>query len=453
MNILCISPTRLNASGKPIKYRKTFLPPLSLAILNGLTPDHHNVQIIDDIVEDIDFAGSYDLVGITAMTMQVERAYQIADAFRDRGVKVIMGGMHPTVLPQEAKQHADSVVIGEADNIWEQVLDDCENNTLKDFYQDDSFPDLQRLVIPKWSNLNLGIYAKRIGAKLPFLPMFTTRGCPLGCKFCSVTKFFGKSIRVKPVSHVMKEIETTGGTEYFFVDDNVTCNPAYSRELFQALAGRNVKWVSQISTTVMKNPDLIDLAAKAGCDGLLIGLESLSQSSLKTVNKGFNKVEQYEEMIARMYKNGIKPYLSFIFGFDEDTLDQFRYTVEFCKKNKVGIAFFWILTPLPGTALFAEMEAAGRIGYDNWSEFDLTNVVFQPKNFSKQQLHDSYWKHYQELSSTENIIRTICHDVKISNRPAFTFLSDIFMHSYFRKKVYSCDHPISGGIGMITQRN
>ncbi len=453
MKILFVAPTRLNVSGRPVKYRKAFLPPLALATLDSLTPDRHDVRIIDDIVEDIDFAGSYDLVAITAMTMQVERAYQIADAFRDRGVKVIMGGMHPTALPQEAKQHADSIVIGEADNIWEQILDDCENGTLKDFYQDGSFPDLQRLVIPKWSNLNLGIYAKRIGAKLPTMPIFTTRGCPLGCTFCSVTKFFGKSIRVKPVSHVVKEIESTGATEYFFVDDSITCNPAYSRELFRALTGRDVNWVSQVSTTVMKNPDLIDLAAKAGCSGLLIGAESLNPSSLKTVNKGFNKVEQYEEMIARMHKNGIKPYLSFIFGFDEDTLDQFRYTVEFCKKNKAGIAFFWILTPLPGTELFAEMEAAGRMEYDNWSMFDLTNVVFQPKHFSKQQLYDSYWKHYQELLSVENSFRAICHDVKISNRPAYAFLSGIFIHSYFRKKVYSCDHPISGGIGIITQSN
>jgi radical SAM superfamily enzyme YgiQ (UPF0313 family) len=448
MNILFVSPTRLNASGKPVKYRKAFIPPLALAILDGLTPDHHNTQIVDDIVEDIDFEGSYDLVAISAMTIQVERAYQIADAFRDRGVKVIMGGMHPTVLPEEAKQHADSIVIGEADNIWEQVLDDCENNALKDFYQDESFPDLQRLVIPKWDNLNLGIYAKRLGAKLPLMPIFTTRGCPLGCKFCSVTKFFGKSIRVKPVSHVVKEIESIGATEYFFVDDNITCNLGYSRELFQALAGRNLNWMSQISTTVMKNPDLIDLAAKAGCSGLLIGIESLSQSSLNTVNKGFNKVEQYEEMIARMQKNGIKPFLSFIFGFDEDTPDQFRYTVEFCKKNKIGVATFWILTPLPGTELFAEMEAAGRIEYDNWSMFDLTNVVFQPKNFSKQQLYDSYWKSYKELLSTKNIVNSIWHDVRTSNRPVRDFLTGVFIQTYFKKKVYSFDHPISGGIGM-----
>jgi len=452
MNILFVYPTRLNASGKPIKYRKAFIPPLALAVLNGLTPEYHNTQIVNDIVEDIDFAGSYDLVAITAMTMQVERAYQIADTFRERGVKVIMGGMHPTILPQEAKQHADSVVIGEADNLWEHILDDCQSNRLQDFYQDESFPDLQRLVIPKWDNSNLGIYAKRIGTKLPVMPIFTTRGCPFGCSFCSVTRFFGKSIRVKPISHVLKEIESTGATDYFFVDDNITCNLDYSRELFQALAGRNLNWMSQISTTVMKNPEMIDLAAKAGCSGLLIGIESLNQSSLKTVNKGFNKVDQYEELIARMHRNGIKPFLSFIFGFDEDTLDQFKYTVEFCKKNKIGIATFWILTPLPGTELFEEMEAAGRIEYDKWSMYDLTNVVFQPKKFSKQQLCDSYWKSYKELYTSKNISSNIWHDMKISNKPARDFLTSVFIQSYFRRKVYSSDHPISGGIGMIKQK-
>ncbi len=448
MNILFVYPTRLDPSGRPIKYRKGYLPPLALATLDGLTPDHHNVRIIDDIVDEIDFSVSYDLVAITAMTMQVERAYQIADAFRDRGVKIIMGGMHPTVLPHEAKQHADSVVIGEADNIWEQILDDCEGNRMEDFYQDTAFPDLQKLVIPKWDNLNLRAYPKRIGATLPMMPIFTTRGCPLACKFCSVSKFFGRTTRVKPISHVIQEIENTGATEYLFVDDNITCNPDYSRELFGALAGRNLNWMSQISTTVMKNPDLIDLAAKAGCSGLLIGVESLSQSSLKTVNKGFNKVEQYEELIRRMQKNGINPCLSFIFGFDEDTPEQFRHTIEFCRKNKVGYTILWILTPLPGTDLFAEMEDAGRIDYENWSTFDLTNVVFQPRNFSKQELYETYWKSYQEIYSLKSIVGNIRHDVRVARNPARAFLNGAFVQTYFRNKVYSRDHPLVGGIGM-----
>jgi radical SAM superfamily enzyme YgiQ (UPF0313 family) len=196
----------------------------------------------------------------------------------------------------------------------------------------------------------------------------------------------------------------------------------------------------------MKNPDLIDLAAKAGCSGLLVGVESLSQSSLKTVNKGFNKVEKYAEIIQRMQRNGINTCLTFIFGFDEDTPDQFRHTIEFCRKNNVGYAILWILTPLPGTDLFAEMEDAGRIDYDNWSMFDLTNVVFQPRNFSKQELYEAYWKSYQELYSLKNIARTLWHDIRTSKNPARAFLNGV--QTYYRKKVYSRDHPLVGGIGM-----
>jgi radical SAM superfamily enzyme YgiQ (UPF0313 family) len=448
MNILFVYPTRLDSSGRPLKYRKGYLPPLALATLDSLTPDHHDVRIIDDIVDEIDFSIPYDLVAITAMTMQVERAYQIADAFRERGVTVIMGGMHPTILPQEARQHADSVVVGEADNIWEQILHDCESNALRDFYQDAEFPDLQGLVLPKWDNLNLRAYPKRLGAKLPMMPIFTTRGCPLGCKFCSVTRFFGKTIRVKPISHVIQEIENTGATEYLFVDDNITCNPGYSRELFRALAGRDLNWMSQISTTVMRNPDLIDLAAEAGCSGLLIGTESLSQSSLKAVKKGFNKVEQYEEMIARMHRNGMNPCLSFIFGFDEDTPDQFRHTIEFCRKNKVGYAIFWLLTPLPGTELYAEMEEQGRIKQADWSMFDLTHVVYEPRNFSQQELLDTYWKSFQELYSLGNVARTVLQDARVARNPLRGFLNGVFVQLYYRKKVYSRDHPLVGGIGL-----
>ena len=180
----------------------------------------------------------------------------------------------------------------------------------------------------------------------------------------------------------------------------------------------------------------------------MIGIESLSQSSLKGVNKGFNKVEQYEDLIQRMQKNGINPCLSLIFGFDQDTPDQFRHTVEFCRKNKVGYAILWILTPLPGTDLFAEMEDAGRIEDDNWSMFDMTNVVFQPKTFSKQGLYETYWKSYQELYSLRSIAGSIWQDVRISRNPARGFFNGVFVQTYFRKKVYSYDHPLVGGIGM-----
>ena len=446
MKILFIYPTRLDREQAPIKYKKAFLPPLSLAILNGLTPRHHDVQVINDIVENIDFSSDYDLVAITAMTTQIGRAYQIADKFREIGVKVIIGGIHATVLPDEAKEHADSVVIGEADNIWEDILDDFEKNRFKDFYKDDTRPDLQRLILPRWDNMNLNIYPKPFGHKLPKMPLFTTRGCVFNCKFCSVSKYFGKTFRFKPIDHVIKEIEHTQTNSFLFVDDNIACNTDYSRELFKELTKKDINWFSQISTTVLKTPDLIDLAAKSGCTSLFIGIESINKESLKSVSKGFNKVEQYEELFARLRKAGIKPFPSIIFGLDDDTPEQFNTTIEFLMKNKIGNAYFWILTPLPGTKLYEEMDKDKRILSADWSRYNLSDVVFQPKNFTPDELYEGYWKTFQDFFSLKNIATRLIHNAPIAKNPIDAFFRSLYYQLYYRKKVNSYDHPLSGGI-------
>ena len=254
---------------------------------------------------------------------------------------------------------------------------------------------------------------------------------------------------MKPVFHVVQEIESTPAKDFFFVDDNIAVNIDYCRELFGALSGRGAHWASQISTTVINHPELIDLAAKSGCYSLFVGLESLNVDSLKTINKGFNKIEQYEELIARMRKVGIIPFLSFIFGFDEDTPEQFRYILEFLKKNKVGSATFLILTPLPGTELYDEMKNDGRIEDYDWSNYDLASVVFEPRHFTKQQLYEAYWKTYQDLYSVKNIITTVWNNTTTSRNPVREFFLTVFYETYFRKKVYSYDQPVSGGLGVI----
>jgi radical SAM superfamily enzyme YgiQ (UPF0313 family) len=449
VKILFIYPTRLDIDQKPIKYKKAFLPPLSLAVLNGLTPRHHDVHVINDIVENINFSSEYDLVAITAMTTQIGRAYQIADKFRELGVKVIIGGIHATVLPDEAKMHSDSVVIGEADNIWEEILSDFEKNQYKDFYQDDVRPDLQKLTLSRWDNMNLNIYPRPRGHKLPKMPLFTTRGCVFSCKFCSVSKYFGRTYRFKPISHVMREIENINTNNYFFVDDNIACNTDYSHELFKELTKKDIHWLSQISTTVLKTPHLIDLAAKSGCTSLFIGIESINKNSLKSVSKGFNKIEEYEELFSRLRKVGIKPFVSIIFGLDDDTPDQFKNTLDFLMRNKIGNAYFWILTPLPGTKLYEEMEEADRIISDDWSRYNLSDVVFKPKNFTPDELYQGYWKAFQEFFSIKNIAKRLYHNAPITDQPIDAFTRSLFYQLHYRKKVLNYDHPISGGIDRI----
>lgn len=450
MKILFVYPTRLDRDKKPIKYKQAFLPPLALAILNGLTPARHDVRVVNDIVEDIDFSADYDLVAVTAMTTQIGRAYQIADRFRELGVKVVIGGIHATILPDEVKAHADAVVIGEADNLWDDVLADFENNRYKEFYRDTSFPDLRKLILPRWDNMNLTIYPRPPGHNLPKMPLFTTRGCVFNCKFCSVSKYFGRTYRFKPISHVIKEIDHLDTKNYLFVDDNIACNADYSRELFQALIKKKISWFSQISTTVLKTPDLIDLAAQSGCTSLFIGIESINRGSLKSVKKSFNKIEQYEELFARLRKAGIKPFPSIIFGLDDDTPEQFGATIEFLMKNKIGNAYFWILTPLPGTDLFEEMEKEGRILSKDWSRYNLSDVVFRPKNFTPDELYNGYWQAFQEFFSLKNIAKRLLYNVPITARPFDAFVRSLFYQMYYRRKVNSFDHPLSGGLQRVS---
>lgn len=445
MKIQLIYPTKLDQDGNPKKYKKAFLPPLSLAILNGLTPPQHELRVVNDVVEQIDFSDSYDLVAITSLTAQIPRAYQIADRFRRMGTKVIIGGIHATVLPEEAKEHADSVVIGEADSIWEQILSDFETNDHREFYKDSSFPDLQRLLIPRWDNMNMKIYAKPLGQRYPMMPVYTTRGCVFDCKFCSVSRYFGRTYRMKPISNVLKELDALDASNIFFVDDNIACNADYSRELFRALGERKITWFSQISTTVLKNPDLIDLAGKSGCNFLLIGIESIGNSNLESVNKSFNKPEHYEELFARLRAAGIGPIATIIFGFDDDTPEIYKSTIDFLVKHKVN-AYFSLLTPLPGTRLYDEMKAEGRITVDDWPKYDASHIVFQPKNSSVDELFSNFWQASREFYSFKNIAKRLAGITSISRRPFGQFFESLFYLLFSRKNVYSYEHPLADGI-------
>ena len=385
----------------------------------GLTPPEHDVQLVDEAISRIDPGADADLVGITANTCAAPRAYELADLFRSRGIPVVMGGIHPTALPEEAIQHCDSVVIGEAEGQWEKVLQDVQRGTLKKFYRHESFPELNGCPRPRRQLLRKESYIVTNTVQ-------TTRGCPFDCSFCSVTKFFGSTYRTRPVEDVVREVSELQGKLVIFVDDNIMGNPRYAKNLFESLVGLKKKWLSQGSLTMLRDQALIKLAAKSGCRGLLIGFETLSAASLKKIGKSFNVVEKYKEAIDRLHQVGIGVIGSFIFGMDEDDEGVFERTVEFVEKTKMDIPTFAVLTPLPGTSLYNKLEAEKRIFDRDWTKYDGAHVVFKPMLMSPERLQEGYHWAMKSAYSLRGIFRRL---LGFNTRlPVFGPLNLIYMH-------------------------
>ncbi|GFN24088.1 B12-binding domain-containing radical SAM protein [Thermanaeromonas sp. C210] len=379
---------------------KAIFPPLNLITLAALTPAEHEVVVLDESLTSIDFDEKYDLVGISAMTALAPRAYEIADAFRRRGVPVVLGGMHPSALPEEAKAHADAVVIGEAEGQWPRVLEDLKSGNLKPFYRHTEVPPLENMAVPRRDLLCRSRYLVPDTVQ-------TTRGCPFACSFCTVSQFFGHKFRFRPVEEVLREVQALEGEVIAFVDDNIIGNPVYAKRLFQALAPLKIKWFSQGSLNIARDEELLRLAAASGCIGLFIGFESLSPSNLKAVGKAVNRVEEYRAAIKKIHDFGIAIEGAFIFGFDDDDEGIFERTVKFAQENRLEAAQFGILTPFPGTPLRAQLEKEGRIINSDWREYTINKVVFEPKRMSPRTLQEGFNWAWQEFYSLGSISRRL----------------------------------------------
>jgi len=398
MKILLISPDLQDSLFRYSRreVRSFSFPRLTLPLLAALTPPEHSVRLIDESVEDVDFDAGVDLVGVSLLTFLAPRGYEIADRFRQRGVKVVLGGMHASALPEEALLHADSVVIGEAEELWPSLLEDFQRGDLKKIYRNDRRPDLAGLPRPRLDLLKRDGY---LNAKC----VQATRGCPFGCDFCSVTDFFGNSYRLRPVKEVVAEVAALHG-DFVFVDDNIAGNRAYAKELFSALISLGKKWGSQCNLSLGEDPELLALAAKSGCTHMFVGIETLSQANLKGIRKSFNKVGRYEDLIARFHDQGIAINAGIIFGMDDDDESVFPTTVDFLEGNKVELTLFNILTPLPGTRLYARLEEEGRIIDRDWSHYDGRHVVFRPKRMSAETLRDGFFWAFHHLYSWRSML-------------------------------------------------
>lgn len=377
-------------------------PLLSTSLLAGLTPLQHEIKIIDESLSEIDFNQEVDLVAITAITPLAPRAYEIADEFRRKGRKVIIGGIHATWLPEEAKSHADSVAIGEADELWSEILEDAEAGRLKPFYQQKAKTDLSRLPIARRDLL------PRKGYLFHNL-IQTTRGCPYDCEFCSVTALHGKTYRMRPIPEVEKEIQSLERSKayIFFVDDNIVGNLSYAKELLTMLSHYRLRWVSQSPIHIADNDEILSLMAKAGCHGLFIGFESLREENLGMMGKRINRVPRYEKGIQRLHDAGIGVYGSFVFGYDYDDASVFDEFLEFADRNRIDGAFLPILTPFPGTRIYQRLKQEGRLLTEDWSKYDMATVVFQPKRMTVEELQDGFWKVNRTFYSIPSMVKRI----------------------------------------------
>jgi len=378
-------------------------PPTNLAYLAALTPTGWDIRIIDETIESLNFEDA-DLVGITSMTPTAPRAYAISEEYRRRGIKTVIGGIHASFLPEEAIQYTDSVVIGEAESVWQDLIHDFERKELKRFYRGEHTP-LENLVRPRRDLLS-NKYALKLGS------VETARGCPMDCEFCSVTAFNGRMYRARPVEEVLDELETTDKKNIFFSDNTILGYGKKAEErairLFRGMIDRglNKRWYSQVGIDIMDNPDLLKWAKKSGCSGLAIGFESISEDALQAMHKVRNLklgVEKYEEGIKRVHDHGIPIAGAFVLGSDGDTKEVFQRTTEFVLDANVDASQFTIITPLPGTRLYSSLQQEGRLLYTNyphdWTHYDFTEVVFKPKHMTPDELMEGVTQMYRDTSS------------------------------------------------------
>jgi radical SAM superfamily enzyme YgiQ (UPF0313 family) len=384
------------------------IPQLTLSVIAALTPPEHEIQIVEEVYgEIVNFDGDYDVIGISIMTQTCIRGYQIANEFKKRGKIVVFGGIHATSMPEEAIRFGNAVVIGEAEGLWEIVLDDIRHHRLKSFYKLDLLPDLQNHVRPRRDLI------KCSSGNFSIAPIETTRGCPYNCDFCTVSRFFGTRQRHYAVRNVIADIESCKEKNLFFLDDNITGDKRYARELFREMIPQNKIWVGQASIQVANDPELVKLAYKSGCRALLIGFESMSDSGINQYRKTLKTIDENILAVKKLQDNGIMTMASLIFGLDSDTPEIFDVAYEFLTRSKAAFFQACVMTPYPGTPVFNRLLSQGRILTDDWGRFDASKVIIRPENISPEELLDGYNKIKWHFYSNKSILKRSYPNIKI----------------------------------------
>jgi radical SAM superfamily enzyme YgiQ (UPF0313 family) len=411
-----------------------------LTTLAALVPDNLNPELtlVDEGIEDVDPALDADVVGMTVITGTAPRAYELARSFRDRGIPVVLGGPHVTLVPDDAQPHADAIVVGYAEDTWPELLRDLAAGRLRARY--DQAADLslagrpfaRRDLLPARRFLTTNVFE-------------ATRACIHNCDFCVVPSAWGRKPFQKPVGEVIEDIRRQGARKLIFVDLNLIADRDYATELFEALVPLDVEWYGLSTVLIARDPSLLALAERSGCRGLLIGFESINPDNLRQSGKPFNRPSNFVEVVDRLHAHGIAVYGCFVFGMDEDTTDVFNATARFAVDARIDLPRFAIVTPFPGTPLHARLAGEGRLLTRDWSLYDGQHVVFQPARMTPAELQSGTERAWRHAYSVPSMVRRL----RGSPAPIATSIAANLGYRHYGRhlhRFYNCDWVLGAAL-------
>ncbi len=395
-----INPKTKSFTTRPLYMNRALYSPLAglLAVAAVIPEDKYEVVLTDENIEPIDFDLKADLVGISAMTSYVKRGYEIADAFRARGIPVIMGGVHPSFMREEALQHADAVVIGEVELVMAKVLDDLEDGRLRGVYRSDKLHPMVDMPMPRYDLVKKNRYINRTFVQ-------TSRGCHQGCTFCAEPLMNGLKFRYRPVDEVMREIDNCGQRIISINDADFFGTPERPKEVMRALKGRGIRWQAGVTSKLAQEDEMLELAAESGCFMLSIGFESISRDTLRSVHKHVNRPETFQGLVEKAHGYGIMIFGLFMFGFDHDDPSVFNATAKFNIDADYDMCAYSVLTPYPGTLTWFEMMKDQRIVSYDWDKYDQGHIVMKPGNMTPEELREGHMGAYRQFYSLSSIAR------------------------------------------------
>ena len=428
--LLLIQPSPYEKEGKVIKKKKLYFTGLALPLLAALTPDDWETELIYEVIEDVPFDTDADLIGVSTMGHGVIRSIDIAKEYRRRGKSVILGGYMASIMPEEAVKYCDSLIIGDAELVWQQMLSDFENGNLKKTYEKPLEGNWYSTPSPRFDLLE----GKNLG---DFLPVQAGRGCPNSCSFCSVSCLYSGRYVKRPLSEVIRDIEqikSLGYKKILLLDDNIFSDRKYLDSLLDTLIKLDISWMSQCEITIGKDDELLEKLQRSGCTTLSFGLESISRESLISMDKGWAVPAEYDSLIQNIRNHGIDVSTEMVVGGEGDTLESIRMTKDFIERNKISVPRFYILTPFPGTRFFDQIKEEGRLVNNDIYSYDGTSAVYRPKNMTPDELTQAYWELYSELFTIKSIIKRNIFRKEMLKTPA-RCIFNMGVNLYYRDQI------------------